>query len=104
MKKKADPKFNVLQSKELPLTKLSPFYWKKCNRLIGLVGSVRQWSGRPGFNLRSRHTKDGLLHESEVTDKLISYISYNYLNICKQMPDPIYQPLRSGRIWHKVNF
>ena len=19
-------------------------------------------------------------------------------------PDPIYQPLRSGRIWHKVNF
>ena len=30
----------------------------KKNRLIGLVGSVRQWSGRPGFNPRSRHTKD----------------------------------------------
>ena len=28
------------------------------NRLIGLVGSVHQWSGRPGFNPRSNHTKD----------------------------------------------
>ena len=26
--------------------------------LIGLVGSVCQWSGRPGFNPRSHHTKD----------------------------------------------
>ena len=25
---------------------------------MGLVGSVRQWSGRPGFNPSSRHTKD----------------------------------------------
>ena len=28
------------------------------NRLIGLVSSVRQWSGRPGFNPKSSHTKD----------------------------------------------
>ena len=28
------------------------------NRLIGLVGSVRQWFGRPGFNPRSSYTKD----------------------------------------------
>ena len=26
--------------------------------LIIQVGSVCQWSGRPGFNPRSRHTKD----------------------------------------------
>ena len=29
-----------------------------CYFFIGLVGSVRQWSGRPGFNPRSRHSKD----------------------------------------------
>ncbi len=28
------------------------------NGLVGRVGSVRQWSGRPGFNPRLCHTKD----------------------------------------------
>ena len=26
------------------------------------------------------------------------------MNIIRKNIDPIYQPLRSGRIWHKVNF
>ena len=26
--------------------------------LFGLIGSIRQWPGRPGFNPRSSHTKD----------------------------------------------
>ena len=28
------------------------------DRLIGLIGSVRHWTGRSWFNPRSRHTKD----------------------------------------------
>ena len=27
-------------------------------RLIGQVGKARHWIGRPGFNPKSRHTKD----------------------------------------------
>ena len=28
-----------------------------------------------------------------------------FLSLCYDLTcDPIYQPLRSGRIWHKVNF
>ena len=30
--------------------------------------------------------------------------TWNHLTVYKQMNNPIYQPLRSGRIWHKVNF
>ena len=33
-------------------------YVRIYNQLISLVGSVRQWPGRPGFSPRSRHTKD----------------------------------------------
>ena len=29
---------------------------------------------------------------------------FNFLQVCKFIIDTIYQPLRSGRIWHKVNF
>ena len=34
-------------------TNINRGYWA-----IGLVGSVHQWSGKPGFNSRSSHTKD----------------------------------------------
>ena len=31
--------------------------------------------------------------------------AFNYSqNMYMWIPNPIYQPLRSGRIWHKVNF
>ena len=32
------------------------------------------------------------------------YILKRYLRVHTGMVYPIYQPLRSGRIWHKVNF
>ena len=44
--------------------------------------SVRQWFIRPGFNPRSSHTKDFK------NGTLLIFT----------------QPLRLGRIWHKVNF
>ena len=59
------------------------------NRLIGLVGkSVRQWSGRPEFNPRWRHTKDYCYKYSKLHYIYIYIYIYIYKRVIqKASPD-----------------
>ena len=54
----------------------------------------RKTKERNGRNV----VKKAIKVKNTLNDKIISFISEI------QMNDPIYQLLRTGRIWHKVNF
>ena len=41
---------------------------------------------------------------SRIWTRIAVFISYGDNDYTRAPPHPIYQPLRSGRIWHKVNF
>ena len=44
------------------------------------------------------------IYNMEYFETNLTHLTYKRNIVNKYNANPIYQPLRSGRIWHKVNF
>ena len=59
------------------------------------------WHKKTGSGFDNKEWRDTSIDDCQKREKNLSGVVCN----CGQnWPDPNYQPLRSGRIWHKVNF
>ena len=82
-------------------------HWERNSSQLALFNLHRGRSSSWGCKLSSTIGKWSLPHVSSYTLQVKSRnneVSQRVKSMAEYVADPIYQPLRSGRIWHKVNF